>query len=169
MGLMSLFLPIFRALNDAKIEYVIVGGVAVVMHGHTRLTVDLDLILGITSSNWEKIVEILKSMKYAPRQPINIDEVKDPSIVQNWVQTKGVKALSFASPANPLLGIDIMVSPEYDYQGIIERAVAVKIDEITTVKIGSIDDIIKMKASSTRAKDLDDIEQLRRISNAKRK
>ena len=35
------FGKIFAALASAKVQYLVVGGVAVVMHGHTRLTADL--------------------------------------------------------------------------------------------------------------------------------
>ncbi|MGH7318339.1 MAG: hypothetical protein ACRELA_01720 [Candidatus Rokuibacteriota bacterium] len=36
--------PVFKALNDSGVRYVVVGGLAVVLHGHARLTVDVDLI-----------------------------------------------------------------------------------------------------------------------------
>ena len=39
------FEPVFRALNDAGVRYVIVGGFATVLHGHPRLTADIDLVL----------------------------------------------------------------------------------------------------------------------------
>ena len=37
---MAVFEPIFQALNDAGARYVVVGGLAVVLQGHARLTVD---------------------------------------------------------------------------------------------------------------------------------
>jgi hypothetical protein len=36
---------VFKALNKARVKYVIAGGVAVVLHGFMRLTNDLDLIV----------------------------------------------------------------------------------------------------------------------------
>lgn len=36
---------IFRALNANKVKYVVVGGIALVLHGVVRLTADLDLIV----------------------------------------------------------------------------------------------------------------------------
>lgn len=38
---------VFRALNKAKIDYVVCGGLAVILYGYTRLTADLDLIVGL--------------------------------------------------------------------------------------------------------------------------
>jgi hypothetical protein len=38
---MSGFLRLFHTLSDADIRYVVVGGVAVVLHGHVRATADV--------------------------------------------------------------------------------------------------------------------------------
>ena len=42
---------IVKALNGAKVKYLIVGGVAVVAHGYERLTKDLDLVIGLEREN----------------------------------------------------------------------------------------------------------------------
>lgn len=34
---------IFKTLTDAGVDYLVVGGVALVLHGVVRLTIDLDL------------------------------------------------------------------------------------------------------------------------------
>jgi len=36
---------ILRALNDADVRYLIVGGLAVIAHGYVRYTADLDIVL----------------------------------------------------------------------------------------------------------------------------
>jgi ABC-type tungstate transport system permease subunit len=41
----SLFEPVFEALNGAQVRYVVVGGFATVLHGHARLTADIDLVI----------------------------------------------------------------------------------------------------------------------------
>jgi hypothetical protein len=40
-----MFEPIFAALAERGVRFVVVGGVAVVLHGHSRSTVDLDLVI----------------------------------------------------------------------------------------------------------------------------
>jgi len=42
---MSLYLSLFKFLNDAKVQYVVVGGLATVLHGYARLTADIDLMI----------------------------------------------------------------------------------------------------------------------------
>lgn len=42
---MAPFERVFRALTDAGVRHVVVGGFAAVLHGHARLTADIDLVL----------------------------------------------------------------------------------------------------------------------------
>ncbi len=42
---------VFKALNKAKVKYVVAGGVAVVLHGYMRATGDLDLIVFLDQEN----------------------------------------------------------------------------------------------------------------------
>jgi len=42
---------ILDALNQARMRYLVVGGVAVVLHGHLRITADLDLIIHLERDN----------------------------------------------------------------------------------------------------------------------
>ena len=44
---MAIFAPFFDALNRANLRYVVVGGLATVLHGYTRLTVDSDLMVDL--------------------------------------------------------------------------------------------------------------------------
>lgn len=37
---------IFAALDARKVDYVVIGGIAVQVHGHVRMTNDVDLIPG---------------------------------------------------------------------------------------------------------------------------
>ena len=39
---MLLYEPLFRALNASEARYVVVGGVATVLHGYARLTADIE-------------------------------------------------------------------------------------------------------------------------------
>jgi hypothetical protein len=53
---------IVRALNQHQVRYLIVGGLAVVAHGHVRLTVDIDLVLAVDRPNLTRAVEAIKSL-----------------------------------------------------------------------------------------------------------
>lgn len=42
-----LYLELFRKLDDAGVRYLVVGGIAVNLHGVNRLTHDIDLMLAL--------------------------------------------------------------------------------------------------------------------------
>ena len=50
---------IVRVLNDAKVKYLIVGGLAVNAHGFVRLTRDVGLVLGLEPANAARGLESL--------------------------------------------------------------------------------------------------------------
>lgn len=53
---------IFRALERESVEYVLVGGVAVGLHGFERATSDLDLFVRPTDDNVDRLKAALRSV-----------------------------------------------------------------------------------------------------------
>ena len=49
---MTLFVPLFAALNEGGVRYVAVGGLATVLHGFARLTADVDLMVDVNNA-WD--------------------------------------------------------------------------------------------------------------------
>ena len=39
------FIDVFKALGQQKVDYVLIGGVAVILHGMERLTRDIDIVV----------------------------------------------------------------------------------------------------------------------------
>ena len=57
------FKRLLHALDAAKVEFVIVGGVAATLYGSSRLTSDLDIVYSRTKDNIKRLVEALKPLK----------------------------------------------------------------------------------------------------------
>ena len=49
--MLNLYLDVFKCLNRRKVKYVVIGGVAAVVHGVPRTTFDLDLLIEATPNN----------------------------------------------------------------------------------------------------------------------
>lgn len=49
------FLDFIHALNKAQVEYILVGGYAVILHGFTRTTGDMDVWVKKSSGNYNKL------------------------------------------------------------------------------------------------------------------
>ncbi len=50
------FQDFIRALNSAEVDYLLVGGYAVILHGYNRTTGDLDVWVRKTSNNYQRLL-----------------------------------------------------------------------------------------------------------------
>jgi len=67
---MSLYLSLFKALNEADMQYIVVGGLATVLHGYARLTADIDFVINLEQQEAEKAIQAISAIGLKPRLPI---------------------------------------------------------------------------------------------------
>lgn len=60
------FINLLKKLAEYDVDYILIGGVAVIMHGMERLTRDIDLFIRNTPSNIEKLKDALHSLYQDP-------------------------------------------------------------------------------------------------------
>jgi len=159
---MSLYLPLFKALNEAKVQYVVVGGIATILHGYVRATSDIDLVVDLHVEEATKVINVLTEAGYKPKIPVQAIEFADENKRTQWINDKGMQVFSMYQPDNPLLTIDLFVKQPIPYEELSLRAVTMELNGIK-VRVCSIDDLITMKNIAGRDKDLADIEQLTKI------
>ena len=106
---MSLFADLLKQFELGKVDYVIVGGFAVVLHGHLRFTGDIDLVVRLDESNILRTVEILKAASFSPRLPVDPEELAQEETRKRWIAEKGMTFFSFVQQSNALVGVDIFV------------------------------------------------------------
>jgi len=153
---------IFRELNKRKIDYVVVGGVAVVMHGVVRLTADLDLMLHLDEKNLTRFVEVMNELGYRPRVPVKAESFIDPENRKSWIEEKNMRVFSFYHPKKGIMLIDIFINEPVPYNKVRKAAVKMKIGNLLIPTV-SIEDLIKLKEISGRPQDIADIEALKRL------
>lgn len=161
-----MFRPALEALNEAGVSYVIVGGLATVLHGHVRLTSDIDIVLAFDRENVLKAVSALSTLGLVPRAPVDPALFADPEVREDWVKNRGMMVFSMASPSQPLFSVDLFADPPIEFQKLLGSATTVEL-EGTQVTICSIEHLIQMKLSSGRSIDLDDVAALRRIKDGR--
>ncbi|MBO1225691.1 MAG: hypothetical protein JYX80_14815 [Candidatus Scalindua sediminis] len=88
---------IIRKFNNAGVRYAIVGGVAVNLHGHIRMTADLDILLELEDNNLAKAVTTLRESGFAFKGKIPVDPMglADSNTRSDWIKNKNMKALNF--------------------------------------------------------------------------
>lgn len=103
-------LDILRALHQADVRAVVVGGVAVVLHGHPRLTADLDLVLDMTSDNIGAALSVLEAQGLVPRLPVAPEQFADPGTRERWRRERNLTVFSMHDPADPRREVDLFAA-----------------------------------------------------------
>ena len=130
----SLFEPIFEALNRAQVRYVVVGGFATVLHGHARLTADIDLMIDLSPAEVRKALDTLTGLGFRPRAPIEPLAFADPATRLQWIREKGMRVFSMWDPANPMREVDLFVEHLIDFDELWTRSEIINLSH-TAVRI----------------------------------
>ncbi len=80
---------IARALNDARVPFIVVGGLAVNAHGYGRATEDLDLVVRLLPEAIRNAFGALQAHGYRPRTPVTAEGFSDPRQRSRWIAEKG--------------------------------------------------------------------------------
>jgi hypothetical protein len=157
---------IFRALDEADVRYLVVGGVAVVLHGHPRFTADLDLVLDLAPSNAFAAIRALETLGYRPRAPVPAGDFANEEIRAAWRREKGLTVFSLWSPSHPGTEVDLFVEEPFEFSDAWTRRLDAVLADGTTVHVVGLDDLRHLKQSAGRPKDLDDLDKLDEIARA---
>ena len=156
------FEEIFQELNEQNVRYVVVGGLAVVLHGHLRTTADIDLVLALDQTNVLAAVKALKTLGYRPRPPVPFEDFADKKKRAEWIAEKGLTVFSTFSSKFPGIEVDLFVEEPFDFERVFSRVVRIKLEK-TTVTVASLDDLIEMKEKVGRPVDQSDVHVLKLI------
>ena len=156
---MSFFEEFFQSLNEDGVRYVVVGGVAVVLHGHPRMTADIDLVVDLEPSAAKQAIRTLTRMGLRPRVPVEPEAFADATQRQSWIDERGMMVFNLYDPKNPIRSVDLFVDPPIPFEELWSRAELIALPS-GGVRVASIDDLIKMKKNTGRTQDSTDIEAL---------
>lgn len=146
---------IFAALDDHEVDYVTIGGFAVIAHGYVRATADVDLVARQDRANLERLAAALAELN-ARLRGVDADLLEiDPTDPEALATGASFTLDTDAGPVDYLND----VPGASDYQGLRERAVEITAAGVT-VRVAGLDDLIRMKRTSGRPQDLRDIANL---------
>jgi len=154
---------IVRALNTARVEYLIVGGLAVNAHGFVRLTRDVDLVLKLDPGNVSKGLNALLDIGYKMSIPARPEDFANSGMRENWRQNKGMITLKLWSDQHQRTPVDIFVYEPFDFAKEYATATTLEVSPGVVAPLVSLETLLKMKRDAGRAQDLIDIEELQRI------
>ncbi len=145
MKLSQDFRDLLAALEESKAEYLLIGGYAVAAHGRPRATKDIDIWIGTTPENIQRVIAALIDFGAPPRA------IQD---LQTWSQGEIVW---FGSPPGR---VDILGHiPGVSFAESYGNRTVLRLNEIE-VSLISKDDLISAKRAAGRPQDLVDADAL---------
>ena len=147
---------ILRRLTEARVDFVVIGGIAVVLLGSARNTKDLDITFATNDDNLNALGGALIALNARLRGIA--DEVP---FVPDRRTLRQISLLTLDTDAGWL---DLLAEPPGGppYPELRARALSVDLGDIR-VHVADIDDMIAMKRVAGRLQDFADIEELEAI------
>lgn len=155
---------ILRLLIGAGVDFVVIGGFAVIAHGYVRATKDIDIVPRPTSENRGTLERTLLGIN---ARPIEQAELRADELPVQW----GIGALS--QGGNWALEtdhgrIDVLqyidrVDVVESYSELRDQALEANVPEIGVVRFASLEHLELMKRVAGRPQDVNDLAQLAAI------
>lgn len=148
---------LLKVLLREKIDFVLIGGFASVVHGCSYITQDLDICMALTSVDVAKLRHALTGLHAVHKSNPNVsldDRPRDGEEMSNLYLRTDLGVLDVLSS----------VSPIGDFEVLKARAIATRIYGYECLVI-SLDDLIHVKESVGRKKDLLVLEELYELRN----
>ena len=139
------FREFIELLNEHKVQYLVVGGYAVALHGYPRYTKDLDIWIGLSSENANRIIQALQDFGFGSLHLKRDDFLERDQIIQ------------LGYPPNR---IDLITTlKELSFDECYSSKVQVTVGE-QQVDFIDIDNLKKNKRATGRLQDLADVDHL---------
>ena len=145
------YLRLYRSLNNNKVKYLVIGGIAAIVYGVPRTTLDIDIFIEPSLENAKRLLNALKESRFG--------------------------TANLTTP-NKIIGNEINVFEDYLRLDVFTKPKALTFDkswknkkvkriENINVNFASIEDIMKSKKASKRTLDKEDLKILRQILKKK--
>jgi len=145
------------------VRYLVVGGVAVNLHGAERMTMDIDLMLAMDRTNLDRFMVAARRLRLKPAVlPVTLEQFCDAKTVAVWIKEKHMLAFQLRGPQLEAPSVDILVKPVVSFQSAYRRRTRMKVEGVG-ISVAASEDLIALKSGTGRKVDESDILALRRL------
>ena len=153
---------LLSALARGGVDFVVIGGIAAVLHGDPMGTEDVDTTIRRTSENIEALVRVLREIDARLLVALNerdVATVDVPITIETFAPFTSGRFLTRHGV------LDIVLRPDGipEYQQWVQNATTVALATGVEVQLASLDDVIASKAAANRPKDQYALARLRAL------
>jgi hypothetical protein len=136
-------------LNRTESRYLVIGGIACILHGHVRATTDIDILIERTEENAKRVLEALEGVGYG--------------FAREWLPKEILAKPVTIIGDDPAVDV-FTVAWSVKYADAIARSSTVEVEGVAVPLIG-IDDLIATKRTGrpVDAMDIEVLEEIRRL------
>lgn len=156
------YLDLFRCLHDHRVRYLLVGGLAMNLHGVPRMTMDVDIVLALDDANLDAFFSCARQLGLKPQAPVPLEALKDAGQRKQWIESKNMIAFALAAPGATGTTVDVLIHHPLDIDAAFAAAVTRDVGGVP-VPLCAVKDMIMLKQGTGRRQDVADVEHLRRI------
>lgn len=148
------FLDFIICLNEQRVDFVLVGGYALGMHGIVRATADIDFLYRRTRKNVQRVCRALVEFG-APNDVIDEQALMTRDIVTQFGQ--------------PPYRIDLLSSIDGVTFGEVWRGAILSTVDGHRVRVIGLHELAKNKVATGRTRDKEDVRRLRSLASRKKR
>ena len=134
---------IFKAFQNEGVDFIVIGGIAVILYGMPRVSEDLDLVVNMNNENIENIRKALNSL-------YNDDNIKEIT----FYELKNYSVLRYISPDDNIINLIANLGEAFDFNNIEFSIMEI---EGKKIKIATPKALLTMKSLTFSEKDKLDI------------
>jgi predicted nucleotidyltransferase len=143
---------LLKLLKENRIKFVIIGATAFPVHGYSRATLDIDIFIKPERGNVQRTRKALKEFGY---------DISDISIDDLLTKKVLIRQYLIETDIHPIVkGVT--------FERVWKNKIKARFGK-TFVWFASLDDLIKMKKTAGRPKDIEDLKYLLRLKKPSQK
>ena len=140
-SLADILIKLCKEFNKNNVEYIVIGGFAMIFHGLPRLTEDIDIAINISNSNLDKIKKTLKTIF----QDNSFDEITKKDFEEYSV-------IRYGTPENFYIDFIYNIGEIADFDLLFKNRKNIIIDNVN-IPILNEKMLIRLKENTVRIKD----------------
>lgn len=140
-------------LNEDHVEYMIIGGAAVNVHGFSRSTGDMDIWFNPTQENFDRLLHSIESFGFeVPDEFRNLEDIRNRGLIRLPLEKFYIEFLAD-------------VGKDFQFDELYPRCQHTAVNDKLEINVIGYSDLVNLKISVHRAKDLEDVKNLERVRN----